>query len=117
MVDLTDRRILIVEDEYVIALDLASTFERKGARVIGPAATLAKAFELVADAQRIDAAVLDISLRDELVFPLADVLKTRSVPYVFTTGCDDAIVPWPHRDASRHEKPIDADAVARALFR
>jgi CheY-like chemotaxis protein len=114
--DLTGRRILIVEDEVIIALDLAAAFERRGALVVGPATSVVEALELVAAAPRIDGAVLDIVLKDGLVFPLADVLRRRGAAYVFVTGRDDAILPPEHCAARRHEKPIDPEAVAHTLF-
>jgi CheY-like chemotaxis protein len=116
MSDLSDRTILIVEDELVIALDLATTLERRGAHVIGPATTIAAALALIDGSRRIDAAVLDINLRDELVFPVADALRDRNVPYVFATGYGEDIIPTVHRDVARHEKPVDPEAVARALL-
>jgi CheY-like chemotaxis protein len=114
--DLTDRKILIVEDEFIIALDLASTFERCGAVVIGPATTLSAALELANASPHIDAAVLDVRLQDDLVFPVADALRRRSIPYVFTTGYGDAAIPESHNDVHRHGKPVDPEAVVRALF-
>ncbi|MCQ8186005.1 response regulator [Parvularcula maris] len=78
-------RVLIVEDEAFVAMALEEGFEKAGAEVVGPAATLAEATEY-AEAEKIDAAVLDIDLAGLDVFPAADILRRRGVPFVFQTG-------------------------------
>jgi CheY-like chemotaxis protein len=83
---LAKRRVLLVEDDYFIVSDLARSFEAEGAEVVGPAATVADGLALLAEAPNLDGAVLDINLQGEMVFPLADALTARGVPFVFATG-------------------------------
>jgi CheY-like chemotaxis protein len=109
-------RYLVVEDEYFIAADLSNTLESLGIEVVGPAASVQEALRLVdSDGDRLDGAVLDINLRDERVYSVADALKARGVPFVFTTGYDAAVVPSPYTDAPRCEKPVDKARLLRCL--
>src|SRR5438270_8852311 len=88
-VELKGRRVLVVEDEYLIAADIAASLEALGAEVAGPAASVAEALTfLERDGDRLDGAVLDVNLGKERVYPLADVLRSRGIPFVFTTGYD-----------------------------
>lgn len=82
---IANRRILVVEDEALIALDLEMAIEDAGAKLVGPAPTLAEALQL-ADGFEIDGAILDVNLRGQDVFPLAGLLLDRGVPFVFHTG-------------------------------
>lgn len=79
------RRVLLVEDEALVAMDLQRTLEAVGALVIGPIATLPKA-EAASQTETLDAAVLDIDLRGRDVFPAADRLADRGIPFLFHTG-------------------------------
>jgi CheY-like chemotaxis protein len=112
---LSGRRILVVEDEYFIADDLARAIARLGAEVVGPVATRAQALRLLSTAERIDLAVLDINLKDEPVFPLADLLIEQSVPLLFATGYGEASIPERYRQVPRWEKPFSPEALAQAL--
>jgi CheY-like chemotaxis protein len=105
---LKGHRLLVVEDEYLVAADLAASLESLGAEVIGPAASVEEALSFVEkDGVRLDGAVLDINLRNERVYPVADVLTARGIPFVFTTGYDAAAVPTAYAWAPRCEKPVD----------
>jgi CheY-like chemotaxis protein len=112
---LIGRRILVVEDEYIIAADLAQSLEDLGASVLGPAGTVADALALVAGEPALDAAVLDINLGSEKVFPVAEALQARGVPFVFASGYDAWMVPSEFADAPRFGKPVEKHALARAL--
>ncbi len=108
-------RVLVVEDEYLIAVELQTSLEDEGAVVLGPVATLADASELVETEPRIDGAILDANLGGEMVFPVADLLMLRRVPIVFTTGYDASIIPDRFRDVARCEKPINMKRVVEAI--
>ena len=83
---LEGRRILVVEDQALIALDLQTTLEDRGATVLGPFARLGAALRAASDRSVIDAAILDVELGVEDTLPLADRLAERGVPFVFHTG-------------------------------
>lgn len=83
---LLGKRVLIVEDEALLALELQLAFEDEGAEVVGPALSLLKALETVAHTAEIDLAVLDVDLGGENIYPIAELLLQRGVPFVFHTG-------------------------------
>lgn len=78
-------RVLVVEDEMLIAMDLENALEEAGANVVGLAATLDRAL-ILAERELPDAAVLDVDLKGQDVFPVADALLARGVPFLFHTG-------------------------------
>lgn len=83
------RRILIVEDELLVAMNLEDLLEEFGFEVVGPYPTLAEA-RVAVEADHLDGAVLDVNVRGELVFPLAEDLLKQQVPVVFCTGNAEA---------------------------
>ncbi|GGK44294.1 response regulator [Salinarimonas ramus] len=107
-------RVLVVEDEYFIADDLAQALAAEGAEVIGPVGDPREALDLVAN-ERIDRAVLDINLHGELVFDVARALQARDIPFVFATGYAANVVPSGLSHVPRWEKPFDAISLARWL--
>ena len=112
---LTGRRVLVIEDEYFIADDIAHALASRGAEVIGPLADLADAKELLNHDKPIDAALLDINIRNEMIFPVARLLRSRNVPFVFTTGYDKTSVAAEFQDVLLWEKPLDIPRVAHYL--
>jgi DNA-binding NtrC family response regulator len=115
---LRGRRLLVVEDDYGIASDIARVLEDADAVVVGPAGRVEDALELVeSEATRLDAASLDINLHDEKVYPVADALAARGVPFVFVTGYDAHVIPETYAGVPRLEKPVDRTQLARALAR
>ena len=112
---LLGRRILIVEDEYLLAEELMMALSEAGAQVMGPAGFLPDALSLIGDGNAIDAAVLDVHLRGEMVFPAADLLFERGTPFVFTTGFDASMIPKRFAQVSRCEKPLDMNQLIRAV--
>lgn len=113
--ELHGRRILIVEDDCVTAMDLAETLSAAGAHIVGPAGTIARALELLRPSPQLDIALLDIEVEGTFVFDVADELVKRDVPIVFTTGYERSEIP-PRFHMARHcEKPIGIAAIARAL--
>lgn len=113
---LQGKAILLVEDEYFLVQDMAQAFLAAGAGIVGPASTVADALRLMAAATRVDGAVLDINLRGEMVYPLADVLTARGIPFVFATGYGRESIPERFDDRLRCEKPVRVETVAEALF-
>ncbi|WP_406857947.1 response regulator [Alsobacter sp. KACC 23698] len=113
---LDQHRILVVEDENLIALDLAHALRRLGAEVIGPAASVSKARALISDAKGpISMAILDINLHGELVFPLAEELRARQVPFLFASGYAQPVLPERYANVPIWGKPLDSEAFAKAL--
>jgi DNA-binding response OmpR family regulator len=109
------RRVLVIEDEYFIADDLRQMLADVGAEVIGPFPDLAGAENMVINGEPIDAALLDINVRDEMIFPLARTLRSCGVPFVFTTGYDRSTVITEFQDVPLLEKPLDIRRVVRLL--
>ena len=112
---LSGRRILVIEDEYFLADDIAQALRALGANVVGPVGELTEATILVEGDVAIDAAVVDINLRNETVFALARVLRARMVPFIFTSGYDRTSIEAEFRDIPLWEKPLDLAAMARSL--
>jgi CheY-like chemotaxis protein len=110
------RRVLLVEDEYLLADRIAREFARLGIETIGPTSTVKRALDLVKRGGHLDGAVLDIRLRDDLVFPVAEALRARGIPFVFATGYDEQTIPDQYRDVAHLHKPLDPAQVLRALF-
>jgi DNA-binding LytR/AlgR family response regulator len=117
MVDqgLHGRRILVVEDEYLIADDVCDSLIDAGVAVIGPVATVEDAKRLIGQEATIDAALLDINLRGEMIFETADLLIARGVPFAFATGYDRGAIPERFSDVPRIEKPLRAERVRAIL--
>lgn len=112
---LAGRHILVVEDEYLIAEELCAAIGEAGGSILGPVGDVHAAMALVAGAGTIDCAVLDINLSGTLVFPLADMLADRAVPFVFTTGYDQGVIPERHAHIIHCEKPVQTADVVNAL--
>lgn len=113
--DLAGCRVLVVEDEYLLADELSRELVAAGAEVVGPAATVAAALRLLGEGTPPHAAILDVNLGGEPVFPVADALLERGVPFVFCTGYDDWALPARHRGTPRCEKPVALDAIREVL--
>ena len=86
------RRILVVEDDLLVATLLAEILESVGWQVVGPVAHLATALDAAAS-EDFDAAVLDVNLRGQAVYPVAEVLDARRVPFAFVTSCSREALP------------------------
>ena len=117
MTDLSKRRILIVEDEILIALFLEEILEELGCVVIGIATGREEGLELIdANLGALDATMLDINLGDDTTsHDLAAALAAAGVPFIVTTGYDEAPQLVGLESRPRLEKPYDKDGVARAL--
>jgi len=111
---LSARRILIVEDETMIALMVEDFLVDLGWDVIGLAGSLERAVAMARHAD-IDAAVLDINLRGEDSFAAADVLSERKIPFVFATGYGASGIDDRFRDVPILTKPFHRDDLEQAL--
>lgn len=109
--------LLVVEDEYVLALDLQHHLELAGANVLGPVGSVDDALSVVERLREIDAAVLDVSLRGEKAYAVADALSALGVPFVFSTGYDLALVPERFAKVPVCQKPVTAANLTTALVR
>jgi len=85
MTALAGKRVLVIEDEAIIAAMVEDMLTELGAIVVGPAGTIAHGLEL-ALSEAIDGAVLDVNVRSERIDPVADVLRSRDIPFVYATG-------------------------------
>ena len=97
----------------MVAEDLRRWLQGRGAQVIGPAPRLGQARSLIAT-EPIDAAVLDIHLAGELVFPAAEALDERR-PFLFMSGFDWSVVPVRFAHVQLIEKPVSFDALLQAM--
>lgn len=114
---LRDCRVLVVEDEYMLADELAIELEDLGAIVIGPVGDLSDATALIRQEQRIDAAILDVNLGGEMVFPAADLLIERGVPFVLTTGYDKSALPVRFSGVPLCDKPVAMNRLIQAIVK
>lgn len=114
--DLAGRRVLVVEDDYTVADVLCQHLEDAGADVLGPVPDVAGALELLAAEGAPDGAVLDVNLGGEMVWPVADALRARGVPFLFATGYDASAIPARYAGVRRCEKPVEPSQIARTLF-
>lgn len=112
---LNGKRVLIVEDQYLIAADLTRVLTKLGCKVVGLAASNEAANAQLAQFD-IDLAFLDINLNEQMVFPLADELDRRRIPFVFATGHDATILPERFKSRLRLEKPFTTQAVSEAVY-
>lgn len=110
-------RILVVEDEFLVALDVEAMLAALGCEVIGPAATVDQAIALIAS-ERVDGALLDINVAGNPVFPVADRLAVRGIPFAFATGYDaESVLPDHFADRPVLRKPYDEEHLADLVHR
>jgi CheY-like chemotaxis protein len=107
-------RVFVAEDEALVAMLVEDMLADIGCTVIGPAANLDEALALAADSE-IDVALLDVNLAGRPVFPVADLLRARGVPYIFASGYGESGVSDDHRGAPVLQKPFRESDLARVL--
>jgi CheY-like chemotaxis protein len=112
------RRVLLVEDEPIVAWLLKDMLVDLGCSVVGPAADVNQALAMI-EAESIDVAVLDVNLRRQMSYPIADVLVARGVPFVFSTGYDKDRLLDGYRTIPTLQKPFHrsdlGDTLAKLL--
>ncbi|TJZ92030.1 response regulator [Paracoccus gahaiensis] len=99
-------RIMIVEDEYWTAMHLANEARDRRAIVLGPISSIEKAVQFIESAEPPDVAILDIQLRFDEVFPLADLMRKAQIPFIFATGYEPEDLPERFADVPHFVKPF-----------
>lgn len=107
-------KVLVVEDESIVALDIENMLEEMGCVVVASVPRLVKALNLAASLD-FDLAVLDINLAGEVVYPLAFRLAQRGTPFLFTTGYSTASLPDALRDRPLLRKPVALAGLKKAV--
>jgi CheY-like chemotaxis protein len=113
--DLRGLRILVVEDEFLVSLDLEAMLRELGGEVVGPLGSLDRAVAVAREAA-LDVALLDVNVGGQTVTPVADALAARAVPFVFCTGYDAASLPARHAAVPILMKPCQAHELKSALL-
>jgi DNA-binding response OmpR family regulator len=109
------RRVLVVEDEFLVSLLTIDTLESVGCEIVGPAACIAEAAQL-AQSESLDAAVLDVNVGGELIWPVAEELQRRGVPFLFLSATTQlAVFPPPFAAVPRLDKPMEKNILLRHL--
>ena len=102
---LRDLRILVVEDEMMVAMLMEDLLELFGCKLVGPAASIAKALLLIST-EAIDGAMLDVNLAGHSIYPVADELARRGIPFIFVTGYGNQELEGDYNDRPRLPKPF-----------
>jgi DNA-binding response OmpR family regulator len=112
--EIAGRRVLIVEDEMLIAMIIEDALQDSGGEVLGPVATLERALE-IAEEEEFDAAILDVTIRGGKVYPVAELLLARGIPFLFASGYGDWALPETLRDQPRLLKPFTVAALEEQI--
>lgn len=114
---LQGRRVLVVEDEALVAMLLDTILEDMGCTPVGPASNIDEGEALARDEAALDAALLDVNVAGRQVFPVAAALKARGVPFVFSTGYGEGGLPDEWRGNPTIQKPFTEAAIRDALMK
>lgn len=114
--DLAGRRILVVEDEPLLSLDICAQIEDCGGVVVGPAPTLDRGQELFSMRPLPDGGILNIRIGRHMVYPLADYLLAAGVPLIFASSENRAFIPQKYAGVPLLGKPVDMMMAAEQLF-
>ncbi len=112
--DGTQGRVLVVEDEYLIRMLLEDMLEELGYALAGAVGNIAEASELAANGA-FDVAILDVNLDGVEIYPIADILAERGVPFVFVTGYGETSLAENYRGRPALQKPFQAEQLQAAL--
>ena len=114
---LKGRRVLVVEDEALVAMLLEAMLEDMGCVPVGPIGDIDEALAAIEADNALDAALLDVNVAGREVFPVAAALKAKGVAFVFSTGYGEGGLPEEWRGQSTIQKPFTEAAVRQALFK
>nr|WP_255331241.1 response regulator [Paracoccus albicereus] len=108
---LSGRRVLVVEDEYVMAENLCEALVAQGAEVVGPVPTAAEALALLTQGPAPHLVLLDVDLQDERVYIVVDRIRLDRIPCIFVTGYDPEAIPAEYADVPRVDKPVEIQQI------
>lgn len=114
---LDGRKILIVEDESLVAMLLETILEDMGCTPLGPISNIDEALDYVGGDLEADGALLDVNVAGREIFPVATVLKQKGVPFVFSTGYGENGLPDEWRRQATIQKPFTEATVRDALMK
>ncbi len=114
---LQGRRVLVIEDESLVAMLLETILDDMGCAVVGPESNIDDGLRAATTEGGLDAALLDVNVAGREVFPVAEALKARGVPFVFSTGYGEAGLPEHWRGNPTIQKPFTEAAIRDALMK
>jgi CheY-like chemotaxis protein len=112
--ELSNRKVLVVEDEMMIAMLIEDMLDEFGCRLVGPATSVPRALELIAKEQ-VEVAVLDLNLDGKDTYAIADALCQKGVPFIFATGYGLTGVRGEYENRPVLQKPFQARELETAL--
>jgi CheY-like chemotaxis protein len=107
-------RVLVVEDEYLIRMLLEDMLDELGYGVVAAVGTISEASQ-IARSGDFNAAILDVNLDGQEIYPVADILTQRALPFVFVTGYGERSLPEPYRGRPALQKPFQAEQLKNTL--
>jgi CheY-like chemotaxis protein len=107
-------RVLLVEDEALLSMLIEESIEKLGCDIVGVAACLEEAL-IKARSLMLDVAILDVNLDGQLSYPVAEILRSRSIPFIFVTGYEAKSLQGQWQDCFCLQKPLRGPALADAL--
>ncbi|MGH7011416.1 MAG: response regulator [Caulobacteraceae bacterium] len=110
-------RVLVVEDESLLAMLLEDMVTELGCRVVGPVGALSEALEIAKGSPPFDCAILDIDLHGVKAYPIADALAERAIPFIFTTGYGREHLAGRFEDVPFLQKPFQISQLRDAIER
>ena len=114
--DLAGKRVLVVEDEWLVAMLVEDMLTDAGCVVIGPFSRVTEGLS-AARVETLDIALLDVNVAGEQVFPVAHALERRGIPFLFMTGYGHAALPRDRPDWEAHPKPFQTIQLVKCLAR
>ena len=114
---LQGRRVLVIEDESLVAMLLETILDDMGCTVVGPESNIDDGLIAATTEASLDAALLDVNVAGREVFPVAEALRARGVPFVFSTGYGEAGLPEHWRGNPTIQKPFTEGAIRDALMK
>jgi len=108
-------KVLLVEDEAIIAMNFEEVLGQAGYEVLGPASTVLQAKTLINKHDDIDCAVLDVNLRGEPAYPIAELLNMKGIPFIFTSGYGKGGIDQKFSDRPVLSKPVDEELLCSLI--